>query len=105
MNLEKNKTYTLVNQHANSSIEIEFSNQTENWLSGKVNTIALSKDLQVLFEDIERSIKNNDFQQVKALENQLHNQAFTIKETNESVKDLQLVGLKTVYFKLNGEDL
>ena len=104
MNLEKNKTYTLINQHANSSIEIEFSTQTENWFAGKVNTIALSQELQLLFEDIERSIKNNDFQQVKALESQLHSQAFTIKETNETIKDLQLVGLKTVYFKLNGEE-
>ncbi len=102
MNLEKDKTYTLVNQHANSSITIKFSNQSENWFSGKVNTIALSQELKVLFEDIERSIQNSDFQQVKALENKLHSQAFTIKETNETIKDLQLVGLKTVYFKLNG---
>ena len=100
MAILENNSYLITDQQQNKIGEILKVKKVENWYTGKVKDLALPENLQQLFQDVEKHIKNQDFSASRKIEKEILDFKLQIKETGQIFSDIQLGFKEKIYFKL-----
>ena len=101
MSIAENNSYFIIDKEQNQIGEILSVKKVENWYSGKVKNLELPENLEHLFQEVEKHIKNHDFSATKEIEKAILNYKLQIKETGQIFSDIQLGFKEKIYFKLD----
>jgi hypothetical protein len=101
MSIAENNSYLIVDKEKNQIGEILSVKRVENWYNGKVKNLALPENLNLLFQEVEKHIKNHDFSASKKTEKEILGHQLQIKETGQIFSDIQLGFKEIIYFKLD----
>ena len=101
MSIAENNSYLIVDKEKNQIGEIISVKKVENWYTGKVKNLSLPEKLNLLFQEVERHIKNQDFSATKKAEEQILDYKLQIKETGQIFSDIQLGFKEIIFFKVD----
>ena len=101
MTVAENNSYFIIDGKKNKIGEILSVKKVENWYTGKVKDLELPENLKILFQEVEKHIKNHDFSATKKTEAEILNHKLQIKETGQVLSDIQLGFKEKIFFKLD----
>lgn len=101
MSLIGNQKYVIADTAKNFVGEISSVKQVENWYVANIKQLELSENIKLEFDEIESSIKKQDFSHASKLEKRIIGYNLEIKETGQKLSEIQLGKRKKIYFKLS----